>query len=81
MKGSHVETDETFKSHVLKDLAKQFDHLWFFENEPVIIKLVREHNPQVRLVFLNTVHAGRALAPHDLPTITGDYSSGLPKKF
>jgi hypothetical protein len=80
MKPSQVETDEGFKGHVLKDLAAKYDHIWFFENEPVIIALVRPLVPQVRIVFMNTVHAGRAENPTDLPTITGDFSSGLPRK-
>ena len=80
MKPSQIETDEGFKGHVLKDLAKQYDHIWFFENEPVIIALVRPLVPKVRIVFMNTVHAGRAANPTDLPVITGDYTSGLPPR-
>ncbi len=79
MKPSQVQSDESFKALVLKDLAKHYDHIWFFENEPVIINLVRPLVPQVRIVFMNTVHAGRAENPSDLPTIHGDFSSGLPK--
>lgn len=79
MKPSQVQTDENFKGLILKDLSRQYDHIWFFENEPVIIELVRPLVPQVRIVFMNTVHAGRAQNPSDLPTITGDFTSGLPK--
>jgi len=80
MKPSEVQTDENFKALVLKDLAKDYEHIWFFENEPVIIELVRPLVPQVRIVFMNTVHAGRAATPTDLPTVDGDFTSGLPKK-
>ena len=80
MKPSQVQTDESFKAVVLKDMALRYDHIWFFENEPVIIELVRPLVPTVRIVFMNTVHAGRAAAPTDLPTVGGDFSAGLPRK-
>lgn len=73
MKPSDTEADESFKALMLKDLSPQFDHVWFFENEPVIINLVRVQVPQVRIIFVNSVHAGREEPPTDLPTITTDY--------
>lgn len=79
MKPSDVQTDESFKALVLKDLSRRFEHMWLFENEPVIIELVRKHVPQVRIVFVHSVHAGRAEPPIDLPTIGMDYSSGVVK--
>jgi hypothetical protein len=78
MKPSDVETDESFKAVTLKRISTDFDHIWFFENEPVIIDLVREMVPQVRIVFVNSVHSGRATPPADLPTIGMSYTSGLP---
>ena len=80
MKPSQVQTDESYKALVLKESVKDYDHVWFFENEPVIINLVRPLVPQVRIIFMNTVHAGRAQNPSDLPTVLGDFSSGLPKR-
>jgi predicted secreted acid phosphatase len=73
MKPSDVEADESFKATVLKDLVRKYDHVWFFENEPLIIALVRAQVPQVRMVFVDSVHAGRAAKPTDLPTIVPDY--------
>lgn len=81
MKPSDVETDEGYKANILIDLVKQYDHVWFFENEPVIIEQVRAKVPQVRIVFVNSVHSGRALPPVDLPTIGMNYTEGLPKKI
>lgn len=80
MKPSDVLMDESFKAGVLKDLVHHYDHIWFFENEPVIIDLVREQVPQVRIVFVHSTHSGRAKAPTDLPTIGMSYSEGLRKK-
>ncbi len=68
-----TEADEQFKAVVLQEFCKKFEHLWFFENEPVIIDRVRKVNPQVQTVFVNTVHSGRGVEPKDLLTIKGDY--------
>jgi len=77
MKPSDVLTDESFKALALQGLTHDYDHIWFFENEPVIIEQVRGLLPQVRIVFMNSVHAGRAAAPTDLPTIGMDYTHGV----
>lgn len=79
MKPTDVETDESFKATVLRELIKQYDHIWLFENEPVIIEQVRALVPQVRVVFMNSVHSGRLSAPTDLPTIGMNYREGLPE--
>lgn len=78
MKPSDVESDEGFKAEVLKDLVKHYSSIWFFENEPVIIEQIRAHVPQVHIVYMDSVHSGRALPPRDLPTIGMDYTTGLP---
>lgn len=80
MKPSEVETDEGFKAGVLKELAKKFDHIWFFENEPVIINEIRGLLPQVKIVFVNSTHSRKGSPPADLPAIGMSYSEGLHKK-
>lgn len=69
MKPSEVETDEHFKTTALKDLVPRFSHVWFFENEPVIIDEVRAALPQVKIVFVDTIHSGKSTPPTDLPRI------------
>lgn len=69
MKPSDVETDEHFKVVALKELVPRFDHIWFFENEPVIIDDVRKAVPSVNIVFVDSVHSGKAQPPVDLPKI------------
>lgn len=76
MKPSDVLTDEGFKANVLEGMVDQYDHIWFFENEPVIIDQVRSRVPKVRIVFVDSVHAGRASSPTDLPTIGMSYEKG-----
>lgn len=81
MKPTEVQTDESFKAIELQKMCEMgFDYIWFFENEPVIIELVRASLPQVRIVFVNSVHAGRAAPPTDLPSIGMSYEDGLPPK-
>jgi FMN phosphatase YigB (HAD superfamily) len=80
MKPSDVETDESFKTTVLKEIAPHYDHVWFFENEPVIIQDVRRELPMVRIVWVDSTHARRAEPPRDLPTIGMSYREGLQKK-
>jgi phosphoglycolate phosphatase-like HAD superfamily hydrolase len=74
MKPSDVQADETFKATALKELILKYDHIWFFENEPVIIELVRASVPQVKMVFVDSVHAGRAQPPSDLPVVKADFT-------
>lgn len=80
MKPSDVQTDEGFKAERLAELLPVYNHIWFFENEPLIIEQVRARLPSVRIVFVQTVHSGRAVPPVDLPVILPDYSGGVPKK-
>ena len=47
--------------------AKQ--DIWFFENEPVNISLVRKEHPHVKIVFFDSTHSGKETAPKDLPVI------------
>lgn len=74
MKPSEAQTDEGFKANLLKELVKNYDHIWFFENEPVIIEQVRELLPQVRIVFVDSTHSGKANSPTDLRKIGMSYS-------
>jgi hypothetical protein len=66
-------SDEGFKTMMIKDLRLASANSWFFENEPVILHQVEKDHPQMRLVFLDTVHSGRAPEPKHLPRIPGNY--------
>ncbi len=77
MRPSDVLSDEGFKAQILQGLVKQYSHIWFFENEPVIIEQVRNLVPQVRVVYVHSTHSGRGQAPTDLPRIGMSYREGL----
>jgi len=76
MKPRAGDDDAAFKRDVLSDLAAKSESVWFFENEPVIVNLVRREVPAVRIVFVDSVHSGREPAPVDLPTIGMSYHHG-----
>lgn len=74
MKPTDVETDEHFKTLVLKELTPKFEHIWLFENEPVIIDEVRAKVPAVKIVFVESVHSGKSRPPADLPKIGATFA-------
>lgn len=79
MKPSDVVSDEHYKVTALREVCPRFDHIWFFENEPVIIHEVRAALPQVKIVWVDSTHARRAEAPEDLPRIGMSYREGIRK--
>ncbi|MCC7403914.1 MAG: HAD family hydrolase [Bdellovibrionales bacterium] len=61
--------DARYKTDNLKALSDRYPEIWFFENEPTIIKLVRVELPNVKVIFVDTVHSGQNEAPTGLPSI------------
>lgn len=57
------------KDWFLQPEAQGFDHVWFFENEPVNVHLVRKECPHVEVVFFESTHSGKAEPPIDIPRI------------
>jgi hypothetical protein len=62
--------DAEFKSNWFADLPKEkYSQIWFFENEPVNVNLVRLQHQHVEIVFFESTHSGKAEAPSDLPRV------------
>lgn len=61
--------DEDFKTSMILQFARDYPTIYFFENEPVIINKVLIAAPQVKVVFLDTVHSRQAIVPPHLPMI------------
>lgn len=74
MKPSDLHTDENFKELRLREMQQQYECIWFFENEPVIIHQVRKALPDVRIVFMDSAHSGKANPPTDLLTLRMDFT-------
>lgn len=67
----HREMDDgLFKRDWFKEIhVSEFSKIWFFENEPVNIHLVREHTPHVEVIFFDSTHSRKAHPPEDIPAI------------
>lgn len=62
--------DGEFKKNWFKSLPEnKYRHIWFFENEPVNIHLIRQARPEVEIIFFDSTHSGEAHPPEDLPHI------------
>jgi hypothetical protein len=46
-----------------------YEQIWFFENEPLNVNLIREHFRHIDIIFFDSTHAGKAEPPADLPRI------------
>jgi hypothetical protein len=70
MKTDEFVEDEDFKLKKLREIKKDFDHVYFFENEPVITESIQKNLPEVNIIFMDSTHSSRREKPKDLPTIT-----------
>jgi hypothetical protein len=62
--------DAQFKSDWFSQLRKSYyGKIWFFENEPVNVNLVRLEHEHVDIVFFESTHSGKEDAPTDLPRV------------
>lgn len=62
--------DAEFKRDWFLELAEEaYQKIWFFENEPLNVNLIRQHLPAIEIVFFESTHAGKAEPPSDLPKI------------
>lgn len=50
--------DADFKADVMVELAKRYDSIWLFENEPVNINRIQKRVPKVQFVYIDTCHSG-----------------------
>ena len=60
--------DALFKEEYFRQYPQDAS-LWLFENEPVNVNRIRKHHPHVKIVFLDTTHAGHEQPPEDIPQI------------
>lgn len=61
--------DAHFKADVLEREQKTYGRIWFFENEPVNLRVARERLPKIELVLIDTNHSGREQPWPELATI------------
>lgn len=61
--------DAYFKRDYLQQVYPPDQQVWFFDNEPVILNLVKRDLPHIELVFVDSVHSGREQPHPDIPKI------------
>ncbi|WII72909.1 HAD family hydrolase [Bdellovibrio sp. 22V] len=62
--------DAQFKTDYFIEADKRgYEHIWFFENEPVNLRHLEQFCPHVEMIFFESTHAGKAEPPEDLPRI------------
>lgn len=69
MKPDSNRHDAEFKRDTLMRLIGSARKVWFFENEPVIINLVQKQLPDLKIIFMDSVHSGREQPPQGLPQL------------
>jgi hypothetical protein len=67
---AHLNDAEFKKDWFLNLPEKKYSKIWFFENEPLNVNVIRQHLPQVDIVFFDSTHCGEAEPPMDLPKIS-----------
>lgn len=61
--------DAQFKTDYFIEQASHYDVIFFFENEPVNLIHLQQHCPQVRMIFFDSTHSGKAQPPVNITTI------------
>lgn len=62
--------DAQFKSDYFAQLPEDhFEKIWFFENEPLNVNLVRSDHGHVDIIFFDSTHCGEDHPPGDLPRL------------
>ncbi len=52
------DVDSIYKTYVIRLLAKRFEEVWFFDNDPKNLLRIEKEAPEVQIIFLDTVHCG-----------------------
>ncbi len=62
--------DAKFKKDWFHGLPSgKYSKIWFFENEPVNIRLIQESDLDIEMIFFDSTHSGLAQVPENIPAI------------
>ncbi len=62
--------DAKFKKDWFEALPNgKYRKIWFFENEPVNIRLIQESALNIEMIFFDSTHSGQAQVPENIPAI------------
>ncbi len=65
--------DQDFKAITIHTLKTQRGTMWLLDNEPVILNKVAAEHPDIHLVYVDTVHSGKAVVPPEFLRISLPY--------
>ena len=74
MKEKPETKDAIYKTEHLKKLAKNYETILFFENEPVILNEVSREIPQIHLFWINSTHSRQKKPPKTALPLHIDYT-------
>jgi len=66
--------DHIFKTGVIAEIKKNYEHIILFENEPKILNRVNIDHPETMLCFIDSTHSRVESIKHAIPTIHMDYT-------
>ena len=66
--------DAIYKQAKLEEICKKFKTVFFFENEPVILNLVQNKLPQVKLFWIDSSHSQKQTPPKEAQILSPNYS-------
>ena len=66
--------DSDYKMDELKFIQSRFQTVLFFENEPVVLNVVAERIPQIRLFWMDSVHSQKESPPKTALAISMNYA-------
>lgn len=70
MRSDEFHKDEDFKVQKLNELKPNFEKIYFFENEPVIINRVLKSSLDAIVIYMNSTHSGKEEVEGPIGTIT-----------
>lgn len=68
--------DHEYKLKELLELKMNFKEIYFFENEPLILNTVFDHDKDIKLYYVHSVNSGRAEIYPQIPAIQPIYTYG-----
>lgn len=70
LKPNRIMDDELYKKEWFEHLDRSaYNHVYFFENEPVNVNAILQHCPDVEVIFLDTTHARKQTVTADIHRI------------
>ncbi|NQZ02310.1 MAG: hypothetical protein HRT45_16760 [Bdellovibrionales bacterium] len=74
MKANSGLGDTNYKAEYFENLDGDLKHVWFVDNEPVLLHEIERRTPELNLIYTDTVHSGREEPSPKWPSIGMSWS-------